>query len=152
MKKIQANDVYGSIQEWVVPAEKVANVQIGNPLDHALLVLIKTGYSAIPVLDSSSCLKGLISKTMILDFALGLERIEFDKLTNHQVEEVMRKDVPTVRENEAFLRALKLSIDSPFLCVINDSGYFQGILPRSAVLKFVNHYLREMQKELAEHK
>lgn len=147
MKKIHAEDLYRPIQDWVIPADKVAHVQIGNPLEHALLVLIKTGYSAIPVLDSSYRLKGLISKTLILDFALGLERIEFEKLEEHHVEEVMRTDIPSVQENEDFLKALKLSIDHTFLCIVDEDGYFGGILPRSAVLKFLNHYLREISKE-----
>ncbi|HEX6923282.1 MAG TPA: CBS domain-containing protein, partial [Bacillales bacterium] len=43
MKKIE--DIYKPIADWVIPADKVAHVQIGNPLEHALLVLIKTGYS-----------------------------------------------------------------------------------------------------------
>lgn len=147
MKKIHVEDIYKPISDWVIPADKVAHVQIGNPLEHALLVLIKTGYSAIPVLDSSYRLKGLISKTLILDFALGLERIEFEKLEDHSVEEVMRTDVPCLKEEEDILKALKLTIDHTFLCIVDEDQYFQGILPRSAILKFLNHYLRELGRE-----
>jgi len=147
MKKIHAEDIYKPIREWVIPADQVAHVQIGNPLEHALLVLIKTGYSAIPVLDSSYHLKGQISKTLILDFALGLERIEFEKLEEHVVEEVMRTDIPHVKEDEQLLDALKLLIDHNFLSVVDNNGYFTGILPRSAILKFLNHYLREKNRE-----
>lgn len=152
MKKVQAEDLYSPIKDWVVTADKVAHVQIGNPLEHALLVLIKTGYSAIPVLDASYRLKGLISKTMILDFALGLEKIEFEILESHHVEEVMRTDIPSVKDNIDVLHATKLLIDHNFLCVVDDNGYFNGILPRSAVLKFMNHYLREMSKEFTSQK
>lgn len=152
MKKVHAEDLYNPIKDWVVSAEEVAHVQLGNPLEHALLVLIKTGYSAIPVLDASYKLKGLISKTMILDFALGLEKIEFEILENHRVEEVMRTDIPSVKEDVSVLQATKLLIDHNFLCVVDGSGYFNGILPRSAVLKFMNHYLREMSKEIVSQK
>lgn len=147
VKKIEAEDLYRPIRDWVISADQVAHVQIGNPLEHALLVLIKTGYSAIPVLDASYKLKGLISKTLILDFALGLERIEFEKLEVHHVEEVMRTDIPSVKESDSILTAIKLLIDHTFLCIVDDDGYFGGILTRSAVLKFLNHYLREISKE-----
>lgn len=39
------------IAELVISAEKVAHVQSGNNAEHALLVLTKTGYSSVPVLD-----------------------------------------------------------------------------------------------------
>lgn len=149
MKNKQVYDIdQQTIRDLILPSDKVAHVQIGNPLEHALLVLIKTGYSAIPVLDPSYYLKGLISKTLILDFTLGLERIEFEKLDDHVVEEVMDKEnVPCIEEGEDFLKALKLTINHNFLCVVNKEGYFTGILPRSAILKFLNHYLRQPKKE-----
>lgn len=151
MKNKQMNDIHEqTIREFILPADQVAHVQMGNPLEHALLVLIKTGYSAIPVLDSTYYLKGLISKSLILDFALGMERIEFEKLDNHDVEEVMdEKNVPYIKEDEEFLKALKLVIDHNFLCVVNDDHYFVGILPRSGVLKFLNHYLRAPEQSLS---
>ena len=37
----------------MIPSERVAHVQIGNNLEHALLVLTKSGYTAIPVLRPS---------------------------------------------------------------------------------------------------
>lgn len=144
VKKITTSDVINKdIKELVISSDVVAHVQTENPLEHALLVLIKTGYSAVPVLDSSSRLRGIISKTIILDFILGIERIEFEKLSEHKVEEVMRCDVPLIRENDDFLNALKLSINHPFLCYEDHNGYFGGILPRSSLLKFLNHYLRD---------
>lgn len=37
-----------TVAEHMIDADKVAHVQIGNNLEHALLVLTKTGYTAIP--------------------------------------------------------------------------------------------------------
>src|SRR5690625_5523389 len=54
------------IGDLMIPSEKVAHVQLNNPLEHALLVLIKSGYSAVPVLDTSFKLVGTIGKTAIL--------------------------------------------------------------------------------------
>lgn len=80
-----------TINDMIIPADKVAHVQIGNSLEHALLVLTKTGYTAVPVLDPKYKLHGLISSTHILDSILGLERIEFERLEKMKVEEVMNR-------------------------------------------------------------
>ena len=77
------------ISDYIISSEKVAHVQIGNNLEHALLVLTKSGYSAIPVLDARFNLHGLISSAMITESILGLERLEFETLKDNKVEDVM---------------------------------------------------------------
>ncbi|MFC7392377.1 cyclic-di-AMP-binding protein CbpB [Scopulibacillus cellulosilyticus] len=144
MKKLTIDDVLKKdIMDLIISSDQVAHVQVDNPLEHALLVLVKTGYSAIPVLDSSYKLRGIVSKTLILDFIFGIERIEFEKLSDHQVSEVMKTSMPILKTNDDFLKAVKLSIDETFLCVEDQDNIFQGILPRSALLKFLNHFLRD---------
>lgn len=69
-----------NISDFMIPSERVAHVQVGNSLEHALLVLTKSGYTAIPVLDPQYKLQGLISTPIIMDSILGLERIEFEQL------------------------------------------------------------------------
>src|SRR5699024_12463783 len=73
------------VSEIMISSEKVAHVQSNNPLEHALLVLFKSGYSAVPVLDKDYKLVGLISKTIILDEILELERFETIKLNELKV-------------------------------------------------------------------
>lgn len=126
------------VEELIIPAEKVAHVQIGNPLEHALLVLVKSGYSAVPVLDISFKLKGTISKTDILERILGLERFEMEKLADIKVQEVMRTDIPCLKKDDNIIAALKAVINYPFLCVADENGYFDGILTRRAILKQLN--------------
>lgn len=131
----------------MIPSEKVAHVHINNPLEHAMLVLIKSGYSAIPVVDSEFKLKGLISMSLILDSILGIERIEVERLHNKVVEDVMNREVPIIHEDENLLKGLKLSIDHPFLCVVDDEEIFTGILTRRVILKQMNRYIHEMNRE-----
>jgi len=123
------------ISDYMIPSEKVAHVQIGNNLEHALLVLTKSGYSAIPVLDARFKLHGLISSAIITESILGLERIEFEKLGDKKVEDVMAVNIPKVLLNDNFEKAVDLLIDHPFVCVLNDEGYFEGIFTRRALLK-----------------
>lgn len=135
MNDIQSNQLLETdITELIIPASKVAHVQLGNSLEHALLVLIKSGYSAVPVLDLDYKIHGQISKTTILESILGMERIEYEKLHEHKVEEVMNRKIPRLKETESFLKVLDVLINHPFLCIENKEGVFVGILTRSAVL------------------
>ncbi|WP_134687101.1 cyclic-di-AMP-binding protein CbpB [Brevibacillus migulae] len=131
------------VKDLIISSSKVAHVQLGNSLEHALLVLIKSGYSAIPVLDSSYRIQGLISTTMILDQILGLERIEYERLGEHTVDQVMNTKIPRMKESEHFLRALELSINHPFVCMENEDGVFVGILTRKNVLALNYQYFRQ---------
>lgn len=130
-----------TLGEMMIPSEKVAHVQVNNPLEHALLVLVKSGYSAVPVLDSSYKLVGTIGKTIILNQILGLERIEFEKLSDMRVHEIMHTDVPCLSKEDTLLVGLNALINYPFICVTDSEGYFDGILTRRALLK-------QMRKDL----
>lgn len=124
-----------TVADIMIPSEKVAHVQVNNPLSHALLVLVKSGYAAVPVLDSSYKLVGTIGKTVILNQTLGLESFETEILSDMKVQEVMRTDRPVVSRKDSFKEALNAVIDHPFVCVADEEGYFDGILTRRAILK-----------------
>ncbi|TCT15732.1 CBS domain protein [Melghiribacillus thermohalophilus] len=132
-----------TVEQLMIPAEKVAHVQRQNPLEHALLVLVKSGYSAVPVLDASFRFQGIISKTMILDHILGIERFEVEKLSAATVKDVMDQDVPTIRKKDHFTKGLKSVINHPFICVVDENDLFDGILTRRVILKQINRYLHE---------
>jgi predicted transcriptional regulator len=134
-----------TITELMIPSERVAHVQIGNNLEHALLVLTKSGYTAIPVLDPHYRLHGLISTPIIMDSILGLERIEFEQLEKKRVEEVMKSDIPQVIISSSLETCLELLVNHPFLCVVTEDGYFEGILPRSTVLNRLNKIVRRFK-------
>lgn len=123
------------VADLMISSEKVAHVQINNPIEHALLVLVKSGYSAVPVLDSSYKLVGTVGKTVILNQILGLERFEVEKLSDIRVEEVMKTDIPRLKRDHIFTKGLKAVINSPFVCVEDEEGYFDGIVTRRAILK-----------------
>lgn len=131
------------ISDLMISSEKVAHVQLNNPLEHALLVLIGSGYFAVPVLDASNKLAGSISKTVILDQILGNDGYEVERLSELKVHEVM-DDLVSVPEQAPFIEGLKAVIDEPFVCVVDDEGYFVGILTRRAILKrFKREYYRK---------
>ncbi|SER97964.1 CBS domain-containing protein [Gracilibacillus ureilyticus] len=129
------------VSDIMIPAEKVAHVQIGNPVEHALLVLVESGYSSVPVLDLDYKYKGTIAKTPILKSVIGMERFEMERLSDIKVEGVMHKDQPTIKQDTDFLTALKVVIDHAFACVVDNENFFVGILTRRAILKEVNKTL-----------
>ncbi|NSL50704.1 cyclic-di-AMP-binding protein CbpB [Calidifontibacillus erzurumensis] len=131
------------IEDLMVSSDKVAHVQIDNPLEHALLVLIKSGYSAVPVLDLSYRLRGIISTTMIMDTVLGIESFEMEKLTKLKVAEVMNPNVPKLKLDADFMRALGLTINHPFVCIEDNEGLFKGILTRRAIIKLFTKNLHK---------
>jgi predicted transcriptional regulator len=132
------------INNFMIESEKVAHVQIGNNLEHALLVLTKSGYSAIPVLDSQFKLHGLISSSGITESILGLERIEFEKLSEIKVESVMMTKIPRLHIEDQFEKALGLLVDHPFLCVEDEEGLFAGIFTRRMLLKKLNEHVHKL--------
>ena len=135
--------IHANIKDLMIPSDKVAHVQCGNPLEHALLVLIKSGYSAVPVLDAQFKLQGLISKSMILNSVLGIDSIEIDKLSQLKVEDSLDRDIPRLKEDDEFIKALGLTINHPFVCVEDVGGYFSGILTRRAILKLITRNLKQ---------
>ncbi|WP_174613095.1 cyclic-di-AMP-binding protein CbpB [Virgibacillus ihumii] len=129
------------VEDVMISSEKVAHVQLNNPLEHALLVLVKSGYSAVPVLDESYKLVGTIGKTLILNETLGLERFEIEKLSEMRVHEVMNTQIPSLTKEDSILMGLKEVINFPFVCVSDQNGYFDGILTRRAILKQMQRYI-----------
>src|SRR6476620_12437203 len=127
-----------SVKDLMISSERVAHVQVANNLEHALLVLTKSGYTAIPVLDPMYKLHGLISTPVILESILGLERIEYEKLEQKKVEEVMNVKIPHLKIDASLSDSIKLLVDHPFLCVENEEGLFEGILTRRAVMQLLN--------------
>lgn len=130
------------ISRMIIDAKDVACVHPAHSAEHALLVLIKSGYSAIPVVDSAGAVAGVISKTRILDRILGLQRIEFEALSEFKVSDVMNPDVPRIHKDQPFMRALQISIDAPFLCVEDDDGTFIGLFARRGILALLHHAIR----------
>ncbi|MFT8320899.1 MAG: cyclic-di-AMP-binding protein CbpB [Bacillus sp. (in: firmicutes)] len=137
-----------TLTELMIPSERVAHVQIGNNLEHALLVLTKSGYTAVPVLDPFYKLHGLISTSIITNKILGLERIEFEKLETIKVQEVMNTVIPRVNSKTSILDTIEFLVDHPFICLEDEEGIFEGILTRSTILQRLNSHLKKVNHQV----
>ena len=137
--------LFTPIVDYLISSEKVAHLQVGNNAEHALLVLTKTGYSALPVLDSKYHLKGLLGIGMITDSILGLEHIEYERLADLKVDTIMQTDIPYIKTTDRFQKGLDLLINHPFLCVVEEDGTFAGILTRRVILKQFKKYIYSVE-------
>lgn len=144
VRKMLLQDDDGKI---FISSENVANLNINNNLNHALLVLSKIGYSAIPVLDNESHIRGLISMSMIINAIMGLDAIRFEALETMKVQDVMDKDVPIVEESDDLEDILRKLIDHSFLCLVTREGLFEGIVTRKEILSRVNHLVHEIHNQ-----
>lgn len=130
----------------MIPAENVATVLYSHPLEHALLVLSKVGYSKIPVLDSSDRFVGLISLADIVDKMMDLDGFNSDVLEGLSVSDVMEVNVATLKQEDDLEDALHLLVDASFLPIVDEDNIFEGIITRKEVLKSVNHLVHEVEK------
>lgn len=109
-------------ETFLVPAENVANVMCLNPLSHAALVLSKVRYSKIPVLDKGDRFVGLIGLTDVVDKMFDLTSVDFEKLNEFTVADVMEVNVPVIGESWDLEEVLHLLVDLLFyqwLMIIN---------------------------------
>jgi len=130
----------------IIPAENVATVLYSHPLEHALLILSKVGYSKIPVLDSNDRLVGLISLANIVNKMMGLTGFDTSLMEGLTVADVMEVNVPTVTDSEELEEILHLLVDASFLPLVDEDGIFLGIITRKEILKSVNHLVHEVEK------
>lgn len=134
-------------ENFLIPAERVAHIQVNNRLDHALLVLTKIGYNVIPVLDAEFKIKGLISMSMIIDAITSIRDIEFSKLGDIRVDEVMQTDFAVIDNPYDLEEVLHLLVQNSFVCVASEDGSFTGIVTRSEILKATNHIAHEFENK-----
>lgn len=131
----------------IKPAEEIAVVGTDNTLDHALLLMTSNKYSVVPVIDKKSRMQGLISMPIIIEAIMGLEDIEFDKLGDIKVEEVMAIDYPVVTEDYELEDVLRTLIHHAFITVIDEDGVLVGIITRHAILTGTNRIVHNFEKE-----
>ena len=108
-------------ETFLVPAENVANVMCLNPLSHAALVLSQVRYSKIPVLDKGDRFVGLIGLTDVVDKMFDLTSVDFEKLNEFTVADVMEVNVPVIGESWDLEEVLHLLVDAfyQWLMIIN---------------------------------
>lgn len=125
--------------EFIIPAEKNIIIEESNTLMHAFLILTKSGYAKIPVVNAKNCVTGLISLSMITEQMLETDEINGDNLNQKLVQDVMQTDFKVIKLTDDLDRQLHLLVDNAFLPVVDENGVFQGILTRRELIKSFNY-------------
>lgn len=138
-------------EEFVIPGHQVATVRAENTCLHALMVLNSVGYSAIPVLDRDGRVAGQISSPMIFSGIKDELNYNWDQLSERRVSEVLSTELGVIDQNFELEDVLHMLVDNSFICVVDDEGFFRGIVTRKQLLKRVNflaheydHYIEEL--------
>ncbi len=129
----------------IKPADELAVIGANHTLDHALLLMTRNKYSLVPVIDEKSKLQGLISLAIIMDAIIDIEDVEFDKLADIQVKEVMEKDYPSVTVDYELENVLRKLVNHAFVSVIDDEGILLGIITRQEILRGTNRILHNFE-------
>lgn len=131
----------------VKPADEVAVIGANNSLDHALLLMTSNKYSVVPVIDNQSRMKGLISMPLIIEAIMDIEDVQFDKLADIRVEEVMDIDYPVVMEDFELEDVLRTLIHHAFITVVDEEGVLIGIITRQEILAGTNRIVHNFERE-----
>lgn len=131
----------------VTPADEVAVIVESNTLSHALLLMTSNKYSVVPVIDNKSHMKGLISMPLIIEAIMGIEDVQFDKLGDILVKDVMDVEYPVVREDFELEDVLRMLIHSSFVTVVDENCVFVGIVTRQEILTGTNRIVHNFERE-----
>lgn len=129
----------------IKPADELAVIGANHTLDHALLLMTRNKYSLVPVIDEKSKLQGLISLALIIDAIIDIEDVEFDKLADIRVKDVMETDYPAVTVDYELENVLRKLVNKAFVSVIDDEGILLGIITRQEILRGTNRILHNFE-------
>ena len=142
MEKMLVED----IEELVKPASEVAVVGANNTLDHALLLMTSNKYSLVPVIDHKSRLKGLISMPLIMEAIIDIEDVQFNKLAELKVEDVMTTNYPVETMDFELEDVLRTLIHNAFISIVDDDGVLIGIITRHELLTGLNRIVHNFER------
>ncbi|MDO5737872.1 MAG: cyclic-di-AMP-binding protein CbpB [Eubacteriales bacterium] len=136
--------------ELFIEGHKVATVRTENTCLHAIMILNTVGYSSVPVLDREGRVAGKISAPLIFSGIKEELCYNWDKLAERRVSEDMSTDV-AVRDHGCQLEdILHDLVNHSFICLVDESGFFRGIITRKEILKRVNFLAHEFEHKLEE--
>lgn len=130
----------------VKPADEVAVVGANNTLDHALLLMTSNKYSVVPVIDEKSRMQGLISMPVIIEAIMDIEDVQFDKLGDIRVKDIMETDYPAVPEDFELEDVLRILVDHAFISVLDDEDVLVGIITRQEILTGTNRIVHNFER------
>lgn len=141
MEKMLLNDI-GTL---IKPVDELAVMNANHTLDHALLLMTRNKYTLVPVIDQHSKMQGLVSMAIIIEAIINIEDVEFDKLGDIRVCEIMQIEYPTVSEDYDLEQVIRLLVRHSFVSVIDEEGILVGIITRQEILRGTNRIIHNFE-------
>ncbi len=126
-------------ENFLTPAENLAVLIDTHNMDHAKLVLTHMTYSRVPVVTHEGKFVGTIGLTEIIRHQL--ENDLSDQELNQDISSIVKTDVQFVGDYYSLTQVMHDLIDQSFLPVVDEEGFFKGIITRKSILKAVNSLL-----------
>lgn len=130
------------LDNYLIPAEKLAIFIDSHSADHVILLLTSNGYSRVPVISKDKHYKGTISISDILSYKANKQLADWE-ITQLPISEMVNTKLATLNQKASLTDTMHLLVDNPFLSVLDDQGIFQGIITRKSILKAVNSLLHD---------
>jgi len=124
------------VKSIMVSKENLTTVTPDVSVKEALELLNEKGYLSLPVVDGHK-FYGAISKEKIYSFYFEKEEEKKTILEDFTVEQLIRKDIPTIEAWKEVENAVVLleSQKIPFVAVVDEFAEFKGILTHKAVFQ-----------------
>lgn len=132
-------------ETFLTPAKNLAVLIDTHNVDHAVLLLSQISYSRIPVVTDERKFVGTISLTDILSYQLKHE-IPEETFASMDIVDVAKKEVGVIGLDFNLTEVLHKLVDD-FLSVVDEEGYFQGIITRKSILKAINSLMHNFSNE-----
>ena len=132
-----------NIAYFLKPKGEVAYLTETNTVRQGLEKLHHHGYAAIPVLSEDGRYVGTVSEGDFLWYIIKgengeVQQVEIADEEKRTVKEIIRTNRNTpVRATQSMEALLEKALDQNFVPVIDDRGYFMGIITRQDIIRYL---------------
>ena len=116
----------------LTPKQYVSYLHDTDSVEYAIQKLRNSGYKEIPVLTKKGDYCGTVTEG---DFLWTFVDNTFDK--QKKVKDIVRQNNPPIRIMETVENLLERIINCNFVPVVDDRGFFCGIVTRKSIMQFL---------------
>ena len=122
---------------FLTPKAMCSYVDAGATLRQAMERMEKSGFSALPVLESDGSYAGVLTEGDLLWALKGMCATDIRQTETHYIRELMpRRVIHPVKVDTRVEDLISVAADHNFVPVVDDKGDFIGIVTRSRILKY----------------
>ena len=122
---------------FLTPKAMCSYVDAGATLRQAMERMEKSGFSALPVLESDGSYAGVLTEGDLLWALKGMCATDIRQTETHYIRELTpRRVIHPVKVDTRVEDLISVAADQNFVPVVDDKGDFIGIVTRSRILKY----------------